>query len=160
MAKTRHRNVIMISIHPEFAHAIFRGEKKIEFRKLNIPKHVEHVVMYITAPEGKIAGYFSVKGVIEAKPSELWEKFQDVSGTNKDFFFKYYGKQNAGRGLLVDEVEILQNPIALDKIAGGGRPPQSFTYVDSSLWRALKRRKKQTRPSGKGQESGELHAKS
>jgi predicted transcriptional regulator len=156
MAKATHRNVIMISIHPEFAHAIFRGDKKVEFRKLNIPKHIEHVVLYVTAPEGKIAGYFSVKGVIEEKPSELWEKFRDVSGTTKDFFFKYYGNQVAGLGLLVDEVEVLQNPIALDKIAGGGRPPQSFRYVDSSLWKALKRRKKQTRPSGKCQGSGEL----
>lgn len=149
MAKATHRNVIMISIHPEFAHAIFSGDKKVEFRKNNIPKHVQHVVMYVTAPERKIAGYFSVKGVIEAKPSELWIKFRDVSGTTKDFFFEYYRNQIAGLGLLVDEVEILQNPIALDKIAGCSRPPQSFTYVDSSLWRTLKRRKKQERaPSG------------
>jgi len=145
----------MISIHPEFAHAIFRGDKKVEFRKLNIPKHVEHVVMYVTAPEGKIAGYFSVKGVIEAKPSELWKKFRDVSGTTRDFFFEYYRNQNTGLGLLVDEVEVLKNPIALDKIGGGTRPPQSFAYVDSGLWRALRRRKKQTRsPSGEGYEIG------
>ena len=133
----------MISIHPEFAHAIFRGEKKIEFRKLNIPKHIEHVVMYVTSPEGKIAGYFSVKDVVEAKPSELWRKYRDVSGTTKDFFFKYYGNRGVGLGLLVDQVEILKNPMTLDQFEGGCRPPQSFKYVDSGPWRALQRKSKQ-----------------
>lgn len=134
----------MISIHPEFAHAIFRGEKKVEFRKLNIPKHVEHVVMYVTAPEGKIAGYFSVKDVIEATPSDLWQTFWAVSGTTKEFFFDYYRNLDVGLGLLVDRVEVLQNPIALDQITGGGRPPQSFAYVDNNLWKRLKKRKKIT----------------
>lgn len=144
MAKATPKNVIMISIRPEFANAIFRGEKKIEFRKINIPKHIEHVVMYVTAPEARITGYFSVKDVVDAKPSELWKKFRKISGTNKDFFFKYYGDQNVGRGFLVNQVEVLLNPITLDQIAHGSRPPQSFTYVDSGLWKTLKRRKKQS----------------
>lgn len=145
MAKATNRNVIMISIHPEFAKAIFKGEKKVEFRKLNVPKHIEHIVMYVTAPEAKIAGYFKVKDVVEAKPSELWRKFCEVSGTTKDFFFKYYGNQDTGLGFLVDQVEVLLNPITLDQIADVARPPQSFTYVDSDLWKNLKRRKKQSR---------------
>lgn len=143
MAKATHRNVIMISIHPEFANAIFRGDKKVEFRKLNIPRHIEHVVLYVTAPERKIAGYFSVKDIVEAKPSELWKKYQKVSGTTEDFFFDYYQQQEVGLGLLVDQVEVFQNPLTLDHTTSGGRPPQSFSYVDSSLWKALKRRKKQ-----------------
>lgn len=143
MAKTTPKNVIMISIHPEFANAIFTGVKKIEFRKINIPKHIEHVVMYVTAPEARITGYFRVKDVVDAKPSELWDKFREVSGTTKDFFFKYYGDQNVGRGFLVDQVEVLLNPIKLDQIAHVSKPPQSFTYVDRVLWKTLKRRKKQ-----------------
>jgi predicted transcriptional regulator len=143
MVKATPKNVIMISIHPEFAHAIFRGEKKIEFRKINVPKHIKHVVMYVTAPEARITGYFSVKDVVDAKPSELWKKFREVSGTTKEFFFKYYGNQDVGRGFLVGEVEVLLNPIKLNQIAHGSKPPQSFTYVGSSLWKTLKRRKKQ-----------------
>ncbi len=135
----------MISIHPKFANAIFRGDKKVEFRKLNIPKHINHIVMYVTAPEKKITGYFSVKDVIEAKPSELWQKFWDVSGTTKEFFFEYYGKQELGLGFLVGQVNVLQNPILLDDIAFGSRPPQSFAYVDGELWKTLKRRKKQSK---------------
>lgn len=143
MAKATHRNVIMISIHPEFASAIFKGEKKVEFRKLNIPRDVEHVVLYVTAPEKKIAGYFSVKDIVEATPAELWRKYQKVSGTTENFFFDYYRQHDTGIGLLVDQVEVLQNPFPLDQNIAGGRPPQSFSYVNDNLWKNLRRRKKQ-----------------
>jgi predicted transcriptional regulator len=146
MDKATDRNVIMISIHPQFAEAIFRGEKKVEFRKLNIPKHVEYIVLYVTAPESKIAGYFRVKDVVEDFASELWKRFRDVSGTTEEFFFKYYGEAGKGRGFLVDDVNILQNPIPLDKINGSsGKPPQSFSYIDNRTWGNLLRCKKKRR---------------
>jgi len=132
----------MISIHPEYADAIFRGDKKVEFRKSNIPRHIEHVVLYETSPERKITGYFSVKDIIEATPVDLWRRFSEVSGTTEEFFFKYYDLHNTGLGLLVDQVDILQNPMSLDQAAAGSKPPQSFTYVDSHLWKTLKKRKK------------------
>lgn len=140
----------MISIHPQFAQAIFRGEKMIEFRKLNIPKKVEHVVLYVTAPESKIMGYFSVRGVVEDKATELWKKYQDVSGTTKDFFFEYYGEDGIGRGILVDKVDILEIPLTLDNVMSGVKPPQSFTYVDKLTWLSLKRRKKKLAKKSEG----------
>ncbi|WP_419175601.1 ASCH domain-containing protein [Desulfosediminicola sp.] len=147
MDKAANKNVIMISIHPQFAKAIFRGEKTVEFRKFNIPRHVEFVVLYVTAPESKIVGYFKVKDVIEDDAPALWRRFKDVSGTTKEFFFKYYGEQGKGRCFLVDDVNVLQNPISLDNFNGGkGRPPQSFSYVDKAAWGNLKRRKKKLSP--------------
>lgn len=142
MVKAADRNVIMISIHPEFADAIFRGEKKVEFRKQNIPKHVEYVVLYVTAPESKITGYFSVKGIVDDHARALWDRYRNVSGTTEDFFFRYYGEHGIGRGILVDEVNILVNPIQLDDFIVGSKPPQSFTYVEKRLWNNLRRRKK------------------
>jgi predicted transcriptional regulator len=143
MDKATNKDVIMISIHPEYANSIFRGDKKIEFRKLNIPRHIAYVVLYVTAPERKIAGYFSVKGIVEGKTSDLWHRYHDVSGVTKQFFFKYYKTQDIGLGLLVDQVDIFQEPLGLDQLAMIKRPPQSFLYVDGSLWQVLKKRKKQ-----------------
>lgn len=137
----------MLSIHPVFAHAIFSGEKTIEFRKLNIPNHINHVVLYVTAPESRILGYFSVKNVVEDLVDELWNRFSDVSGTTEKFFFQYYSKHKVGRGFMVDEVCIFKHPITLDKIKAGGKPPQSFTYIDKKTWRSLKRRKTQDYPT-------------
>jgi predicted transcriptional regulator len=145
MDKAADKNVIMISIHPQFAKAIFRGEKKVEFRKLNIPKHVKYIVLYMTAPESKIAGYFRVKDVVEDSALELWKRFGDVSGTTEEFFFKYYGEAGKGRGFLVADVNVLQNPIPLDNLKGiSGKPPQSFSYIDNRTWSNLLRCKKKT----------------
>lgn len=143
MATTTDRNVIMISIHPEFAKAIFRGEKTVEFRKLNIPKHIKHIVLYVTAPESKVAGYFKVKEVIEASATELWRRFRDVSGTTEKFFFSYYGEDGLGRGFVVEEVNVLKNPISLKQFIGAdSKPPQSFMYIDRRKWETLRRSKK------------------
>ncbi len=148
MAKETNSNVILISIHPEYANAIFSGEKKVEFRKVNIPKTVNYVVLYVTAPVQKIVGYFSIKEVIEDTPSKLWTKFEQISGTTIDFFNKYYSQQETGLGLLVKDVSILKNPFPLDKAGIGATPPQSFKYVNTRLWRNLKRRKKVLRQTG------------
>ncbi len=148
MAKATNSNVILISIHPEYATAIFSGEKKIEFRKLNIPKTIDHVVLYVTAPVQKIVGYFSIKEIIQDTPSQLWDKFEHVSGTTIEFFNKYYSEQEIGLGLLVNEVSILKNPFTLDKAGIGTNPPQSFKYVNRRLWKNLKRRKKDSRQTG------------
>jgi predicted transcriptional regulator len=141
MATAANRKVIMISIHPEYANAILRGEKKIEFRKMNIPRDISYVVLYATAPEQKIVGYFSVREVIEDRPSELWRRFSDISGTTKEFFNDYYREYNIGLGLLVKEVNILKNPFGLEQTGIDMRPPQSFLYIERKLWRNLKRRK-------------------
>jgi predicted transcriptional regulator len=148
MAKATNSNIILISIHPEYATAIFSEEKKIEFRKLNIPKRITHVVLYATAPIQKIVGYFSIKGIIQDTPSKLWDKFEQVSGTTIEFFNKYYSEQEIGLGLLVNEVSILKTPLTLDKAGIGTKPPQSFKYVNPRLWKNLKRRKKDSRQTG------------
>ena len=135
----------MVSIHPEYADAIFKGVKKVEFRKANIPKDIEHVVLYVTAPEQKIVGYFSIKEIIQDKPSELWRKFSQVSGTTEDFFNKYYKEQKVGLGLLINRVNILKHPCTLEQAGSGTRPPQSFSYIHNTFWKNLKRRKTKDR---------------
>lgn len=132
----------MLSIRPQFAQAIFSGTKKVEFRKLNIPKNIRYIILYTTAPEQKITGYFSVKDVVEASAEELWHKFKEVSGTNEDFFFNYYGRNGKGRGFVVQDVTMFKNPIPLSKFSSGEkRPPQSFIYIDRQSWQKLRRRR-------------------
>ena len=58
MAAKANKDVILLPIFPKYAQAIFEGTKKVEFRKLNIPQTISHVVVYSTAPTQKIIGYF------------------------------------------------------------------------------------------------------
>jgi predicted transcriptional regulator len=142
MDRKRNGNIILISILPQFAKAIFNGEKKIEFRKLNVPETIKNVIMYITAPEKKIMGYFSVGMIVKACPTVLWKDYGRISGLSKEHFLFYYRNQDMGLGILLDEVDQLLNPLPLTQSGNGLRPPQSFSYVDNALWRKVKRRKK------------------
>lgn len=141
MDKASISNVIIISIHPQYAKAISRGEKQIEFRKLNFPKSAKYVILYTTAPEQKIVGYFSIKKIIEEKPSDLWEDYNHISGITEDFYYKYYSKKKTAIGILINEVFFLKKPIDFDGTGLAKKPPQSFLYVDKKFWKNFKRRK-------------------
>ncbi len=54
------RDVILLAVLPQYAEAIFRGRKKVEFRKRNVPKHVRYVVVYETRPRCGVIGYFRI----------------------------------------------------------------------------------------------------
>ena len=46
----------LLSIKPEFAEAIFNGEKKFEYRKVIFKEKVKYIQVYVTKPIGKIIG--------------------------------------------------------------------------------------------------------
>lgn len=141
MVKVTSNSVIMLSIHPEYASAMFRGEKNIEFRKLNIPTTIEFVVLYATSPVKKVIGYFKVRNILKERPIYLWENFSKSSGTTKEFFFNYYREIDYGLGILIDSVNKFSRPFSLEKIGLPSKPPQSFLYIENDKWRKIKRRK-------------------
>lgn len=139
MDKSKNREVVMISIHPEFGEAILGGIKKIEFRKRNFPLDAKYVVLYLTAPTKLIYGYFKVDNVIKTSPSELWRQYREISGISKDFFLDYYKNTDIGLGILIGETFKLASPITLDQLKEGKRAPQSFLYLDETSWKDLRK---------------------
>lgn len=123
--------IILLSIHPEYAEKIFSGDKTIEFRKQNIPLVTRMVVVYSTAPISKIVGIFTVKSVIEATPTTLWNKFKSVGGIDRDPFFNYYKNKKNARGLVVEST-FRVNPNAR-QFFKRIKPPQSFAYLDEKI---------------------------
>lgn len=119
--------VALLSIHPQYADAIMRGNKKVEFRKLPFARPVEHVVIYATAPVQRIVGTFRVARCDVAEPGELWRRYGDVGGIQRDDFDGYYGQRTSGVAIAIEGAPIpLDLPLdAVDQV----RPPQSFTYL-------------------------------
>ena len=119
----------LLSIKPEFAEKIFSGEKIFEFRKIIFSKYVSNIVLYVTAPVGKIIGEFKVVNILEDNPESLWEKTCDQAGISKQFFFAYFkGRQKAFAieiGCPKKYKEAI-DPYSFDKKFV---PPQSFRYL-------------------------------
>lgn len=129
-------NVILLPIMPRYAKAIIEGEKKIEFRKLNIPMNIEHVVIYSASPDKRIVGFFSVSKITKATPKQLWKKFKNIGCVEKDFLFDYYSGHKYGLAIHVGKVEKVQNPFSLAIIKKTA--PQSFMYLENKYFEKIK----------------------
>lgn len=120
-----------MSIHPEYADAILRGDKKVEFRKRAFRSPVAFVVIYATAPTRKVVGYFHVDGIDEAPPATLWRRYSNVGHISKAKFDDYFWDDALGVGIRIGRTVKFRRTVPLTDLVDG-RPPQSYQYVS---WR-------------------------
>lgn len=119
----------LLSIKPEFAEKIFSGEKGFEFRKATFSRDVSSIVLYVTAPVGKIVGEFKVVSILEDTPASLWEQTRDQAGISKQFFFTYFKGRKKAFAIEIGNPRKYEE--AIDPYRHGQKfvPPQSFRYL-------------------------------
>jgi predicted transcriptional regulator len=137
MGDGSNRRVALLSIHPQFADAILRGEKRVEFRRRPPSSDTSHVIVYATAPVQKIVGWFVVTAIDADDPTSLWRRYASEGAIAEDAFDAYYASCAMGAAIKVGEVTSLLDPVPLDDLQPGMRAPQSFRYVDPGLIEAL-----------------------
>ena len=123
---------VLLSIKPKYVEEIMNGNKRYEFRKsiFRCREDVELVYIYSTSPVKKIVGVFTIETIIEDHPRNLWEKFKEFSGIEKEEFFSYFGERKKGFAIGTENVEVFECPIDPKISIPGFVPPQSFCYVD------------------------------
>lgn len=119
----------LLSIRPEFATAIFNGEKQFEFRRSIFRRPVRTVVVYVTSPVGLVFGEFDVEGVIHDGVENLWNRTKRAAGIERERFFDYFEGREAGYAIRIGAVRPYDAPFCLTQ-RFGLRPPQSFAYLD------------------------------
>jgi len=119
----------LLSIKPEFVEKIFSGKKVFEFRKVGFSRDVEKVVVYATAPIGRIVGEFNVAKILEDTPASLWEKTKEHSGITEDFFFSYFKNRKMAIAIEIDHPIRYEKPINPYEKNLKFNPPQSFRYI-------------------------------
>ncbi|WP_247595361.1 ASCH domain-containing protein [Actinomyces procaprae] len=118
-----------MSIHPAYARAILEGRKTIEFRKRRLAADITHVVIYSTAPEQAVIGYFTVEGQETSSPASLWGDFHAQGVISEDDFFAYYAGRDQATGIKVGKATRLRSALSLVHDLGVAHPPQSFQYL-------------------------------
>lgn len=121
---------VLLSIKPEFAHKIFDGTKKYEFRKqIFKDSSIKKVIVYSSSPEQKVIGEFTIDDILNDTPSDLWLQTRDYSGITQAFYEEYFrGRKNA-YAIKVESTKLYEqkkNLSDFDIIY----PPQSFAYVE------------------------------
>ena len=120
---------ILLSIKPEFAEQIFDGTKRFEFRRSIFARDdVDVVVVYASAPIGKVIGEFKIGRILSDRPTLLWKRTTPYAGISKKRFFEYFSGKSIGYAIEIDNYELYDRPLPLYE-SFGCTPPQSFAYV-------------------------------
>ncbi len=139
MDKTEIDRIALMSIHPEFAEALFDGRKAVEFRRVAPRSQVSHIVVYATKPVGAVIGVLEVERVERRSPQNLWRLFGRVGGIDRTRFFEYFEGAVEGAALVVRKAQRLKQPVSLSQKGLPSRPPQSFLYLSDKTFGALGR---------------------
>lgn len=132
-------HVALLSIRPEYARAIFTGEKSVEFRKQCFKQPVTHVVVYSSSPEQRILGYFEIGFVDTAHPTTIWKRYRKNGViTLKDYRSYFEGKSQAV-AYGIKQVFRLRKPIPIGSFQPDLKAPQSFCYLDERCLKKLKK---------------------
>lgn len=123
---------VLLSIKPEFAIAIFSGEKTYEFRKTVFKnRSVNKIYVYASSPMSRVIGTFYIGEIIQDHPKALWEETSNGAGITEECFYKYFSGRELGYALRVEKAFLFDEPRELEGMFGLHHPPQSFRYVSS-----------------------------
>jgi predicted transcriptional regulator len=122
-----HPKVIVMSLKPKYAKAIYEGRKNWEFRKTPPPLFKE-IYIYESAPVSEITGTLIFTNEIRGLPLSVY----DIVKTNKCFtrnlpgitaleLEEYAGRLNLVSALRVHRAERLEHPITFS-----AKPPQNW----------------------------------
>lgn len=137
MVESTTQQVALMSIHPEYAEKILRGDKTVEFRKKTLRRDVSHVLIYATAPRQMLVGLFEIRCVDEATPEELWSRYAGQGGVGEEAFRSYFASSARGCAIQVGRVFRLQQPTPLSDINPALPVPQSYYYIRAETLDAL-----------------------
>lgn len=137
----RRKDVIVLSIRPEFADQIYSREKPFELRKPGIPTDLRYVLLFETG-DRKLTGGFAVGEVHEGNPEEIWDLVKGGT-TPKDRFERYYEGNKEARAIEIRRPEKLDSPVPESTVEGLmddlDVPPQfSFFYAPDALLSELR----------------------
>ena len=138
------REVILLSILPEWVEAILTGKKKWEYRKV-IPRKIQtgsRVILYASRKERKIVGEFIVGVILKEPVKNLVELTIHETPHTKEEIYSYFSNSEFGYALEVREYKKYKEPIPLTEIRKripSFNPPQNFLYLreDDPKYRLL-----------------------
>src|SRR5688572_19429915 len=122
---------VLLSIKPEFADKIFKGEKKFEFRRTIFKNEsVKTIIVYASSPVQKVIGEFEIESIIKNDPENLWNSTSDFAGISREYFMEYFANKDYGFAIKIKKTRRYKVPKCIRKDFNAV-PPQSFLYLHS-----------------------------
>ena len=126
LRRPKQPKVIVMSIKPKYAKAIYEGKKQWEFRKAPPPLY-ERIYSYESAPVSKVTGWLYFSESVTGVPTVVWDIVKcnrvftkNLTGISLEGLQAYAGKKLV-TALRVFEPTRCEQPIAFD-----AKPPQNW----------------------------------
>lgn len=124
---------VLLSIKPKYIEEIENGSKLYEFRRVIFKQNISEIYVYATAPIKQIVGKICIDKIIEDTPKNLWSKFNQNAGINKEDFFEYFSGKEKGYAIEIKCFESFEEPINPYQENPKFVPPQSYAYIETIL---------------------------
>ena len=133
------KNILLISIKPEYAEKIFSGHKTVELRRVRTRLKIGDIVLvYVSSPKKALIGSFEVENIIQEKIESKndienrWEEVQERACIAYEKFKEYYQGASFFVGIFFTNTKQFDKPIELESLRQKipeFRPPQSYHYL-------------------------------
>jgi predicted transcriptional regulator len=127
------RDILLLSIRPQYADKIFDGTKTVELRRIRPKLEAgDWVLVYVSTPVQALIGMFQVDRVEESSPNRLWTQVRGQAGVTRKEFDLYYMGADRAYGIFLKTTRQLPQPINLEylkQVLSGFQPPQSYRYL-------------------------------
>lgn len=125
----RKKDLVILSIKPEYSSQIINGIKLVEFRKSIFNTNIKKVLIYSSSPSRKAIGLMIINGIDKDTPQNLWNAYKSVGGISKDKFFEYFKGKSEGYAIQIERVYRFKNELNLHFLINDFTAPQLFMYL-------------------------------
>lgn len=121
---------LLLPIRPKYVDAIIAGTKRVEYRtRIRKDPEVTKALIYRSGDLKKIVAEFTIGGIMEGTPEQLWEQTKEFAGIEKKDYFRYFANKDIAFAYHICNLVIYPDPIPLVTL-GIEKAPMSFMYIE------------------------------
>ncbi len=123
---------LLMSIKPEHVENILAGKKLFEFRKTRCKQEIDSIIIYSTAPIGRVVAEAEVVDILVDTPERIWACTADDAGIDKAYFDLYYAGRDSAVAYALGSIRRYKKPRRLTDY-GVKTAPQSYVYIKDTV---------------------------
>ena len=121
---------LLLSIKPKYVDAIIAGTKRVEYRtRIRKDPEVTTALIYRSGDLKKIVAEFTIGGIIEGSPKQVWEQTKEFGCIEKKDYFRYFANRNKAYAYQICNLVIYPEATPLSSL-GIKKAPMSFMYIE------------------------------
>ena len=121
---------LLLPIKPKYVVAIIAGTRRVEYRtRVRKDSEVTTALIYRSRDLKKIVAEFTIGGIIEGSPKQVWEQTKEFGCIEKKDYFRYFANRDIAYAYQICNLVIYPEPIPLVKL-GFEKAPMSFMYIE------------------------------